>query len=79
MSECNFLCDYKIITIYPVCLYLLFKISKKMFNKLLVVDMCYDKYNIHMYDNTYEYEKTYTQNESDYYNNMLLAFNHIPT
>ena len=72
MSECNYLCNFNTITVYPACLYLFYVFYKKYIKpySLSVLD------NIDMYDNTYEYKNT----DNNYYNyNVLFAFNQIPT
>jgi hypothetical protein len=88
MSECNFLCDFKIITVYPMFSYLFYLFCKKCYNYILVLDTSLDElHNIHMYDNTYKYDKmenkmfdkSTSTNDDNYYNNVLFAFNQIPT
>ena len=82
MSECNFLCDFKIITLYPMFSYLFFLFCKKYYKYLLVLDN-FEQYN--MYDNTDKYDKMEIKmvdkstSTDNYYNNILFAFNQIPT
>ncbi len=77
---------YRIITLYPTMAYVFYIFCKNCYDyllnyNLLVLDIFCD-----MYDNTYNYETTNiktnnkeTQTENDYYNNILIAFNQIPT
>ncbi len=69
--------DYKIITIYPTLAYVFYLFCKKYYKYISVLD------NFEQYDMCYVpfktdyYEKMETNN--DYYNNIAIAFNHIPT
>jgi hypothetical protein len=82
MSE-NYI-DFKTITIYPTIAYMLFLFCKQYYKYILH----YNLLVLDMYDNTYDYEpinketnnkETQTDAESEYYNNVLIAFNQNPT
>jgi hypothetical protein len=77
--------DLKIITLYPICSYLFYLFCKKYYKYISVLDT-FEQYD--MYDNTDNYEKmeikmvdksTLTNYHDNYYNNILFAFNQIPT
>ncbi len=72
------LVDYKIITIYPTIAFVLFLYCKKYYKYIRTSLMFID-----MYDNTYDYSQMKSNNDkyedTEYINNMLLAFTHIPT
>jgi hypothetical protein len=78
MSE--YLVDYKIITIYPIFIYLGYILCKKYYKymlncNLLVLDMydnTYDNNNININDNNNNNKQTQTES-------YLIAFNEIPT
>lgn len=72
--------DYKIITIYPTLAYVFYLFCKKYYKyilhyNLLILDM-YD--NTNSTDSIKQTDKE-TMTESEYYNNVLIAFNQIPT
>jgi len=75
-----------IITIYPTIAYVFYLFCKKYYKYMLN----YNLLILDMYDNTDDYEQmnketnnkqtqTDSNYESEYYNNVLLAFNQIPT
>ena len=73
-----------IITLYPTMAYVFYLFCKKYYKYILH----YNLLVLDMYDNTDKYEsmnketknkQTQTEAESEYYNNVLFAFNHIPT
>ncbi len=74
------LIDYKIITLYPTLIYLVFNFCSVIYNYKMV-DL-----ELEMYDNTFDEYVPLQTNSSDikshdssYYSNMLFAFNQIPT
>ena len=77
---------FYIITMYPTMTYLFYLFCKKYYKYMLN----YNLLILDMYDNTDDYEQmnketnnkqtqTDSNYESEYYNNVLLAFNQIPT
>lgn len=76
------LIDYKIITIYPTMAYVFFLFCKKYYKYILH----YNLLVLDMYDNTDNYEPMNSNNmenketqTDNYYNNIMYAFNQIPT